>query len=228
MGSYKDANPSLYTTLFGTEARTSLTIFAFVTVLGVALGAALPPDNYDAPYNRISSVTGWIYFSAWSVSFWPQIFLNDSRKSVEGLSFDFIALNLVGFSCYSAYNVAYFFNPTIRAAYADAHGGSLPAVQSNDVFFALHAVFATLVTIVQMCIYERGGQTISRIATAILAVILLLIFGGAVLVAASAAPSFTWLNYLLYLSYIKLAISLMKYIPQALLNFRRRSTRGWT
>ena len=59
---------------------------------------------------------------------------------MEGLSFDFICLNLVGFSCYSAYNVAYYFNNDIRADYAAAHDGSLPAVQLNDVFFALHAV----------------------------------------------------------------------------------------
>lgn len=54
----------LMTALFGTEARTSLTIFAFVLVLGVALGVALPPDNYPEPYGWISSITGWVYFSA--------------------------------------------------------------------------------------------------------------------------------------------------------------------
>lgn len=29
----------------------------------------------------LSSITGWIYFFAWSISFYPQIFLNYSRKS---------------------------------------------------------------------------------------------------------------------------------------------------
>lgn len=54
----------LYATFFGSEAKTSMTIFAFVLVLGVALGLALPPDSYPEPYGWISSFTGWVYFSA--------------------------------------------------------------------------------------------------------------------------------------------------------------------
>ena len=114
---------SVYDLLFRTEARTSASIFAFVLVLGGSLGAALPPDNYAPPYGAISGVVGWVYFSAWSVSFWPQIFLNAQRRSVEGLSFDFLALNLLGFCCYSAYNLGYFYNDDIRAAYQRAHNG---------------------------------------------------------------------------------------------------------
>ena len=35
--------------------------------------------NYDA-LNLISSIVGWIYFLAWSVSFYPQIYENWKRK----------------------------------------------------------------------------------------------------------------------------------------------------
>lgn len=37
-----------------------------------------------------------------------------------------------------------------------------------------------------------------------------------------------WLDFLYALSYIKLAITLIKYVPQAVLNFRRKSTVGWS
>ncbi|XP_013793692.1 cystinosin homolog [Limulus polyphemus] len=37
-----------------------------------------------------------------------------------------------------------------------------------------------------------------------------------------------WLNFLYYLSYIKLASTLTKYTPQAYLNCRRKSTEGWS
>lgn len=37
-----------------------------------------------------------------------------------------------------------------------------------------------------------------------------------------------WIDLLYYLSYIKLTISLIKYMPQALLNFKRKSTVGWS
>jgi cystinosin len=36
------------------------------------------------------------------------------------------------------------------------------------------------------------------------------------------------LDFLYILSYIKLFLSFIKYLPQALLNFQRRSTQGWS
>lgn len=122
-GAPRSALQKAYDFGFATEARTSLSIFAFVTILGVSIGAGFPPDNYKAPYGIISSIVGWVYFSAWSVSFWPQIFLNYQRKSVQGLSFDYLALNVLGFACYTAYNLGYAYNPEIRAAYQKAHNG---------------------------------------------------------------------------------------------------------
>ena len=44
------------------------------------------------------------------------------------------------------------------------HGGSLPAVHANDVFFAVHAAVVTAVTLLQCAIYDRGGQRISWLA----------------------------------------------------------------
>jgi cystinosin len=37
-----------------------------------------------------------------------------------------------------------------------------------------------------------------------------------------------WLDFLNTCSYIKLAITLIKYVPQAVLNYRRKSTQGWS
>lgn len=38
----------------------------------------------------------------------------------------------------------------------------------------------------------------------------------------------TWLLYVSIFSYVKLGITLIKYIPQAWMNFRRKSTEGWS
>lgn len=51
-----------------------------------------PPTPLSAP-GRLPQV----YFCAWSISFYPQAFLNWRRKSVAGLSLDFQLLNLLGF-----------------------------------------------------------------------------------------------------------------------------------
>lgn len=50
-------------------------------------------------------VIGWIYFFAWSISFYPQIYTNFVRKSVVGLNFDFVSYNLLGFFSYSLFNI---------------------------------------------------------------------------------------------------------------------------
>ena len=224
------APPQLHHVFFRSELRSALSIFSFVLVVGLALGLAFPPSDptYPEPWRRLSGVIGWIYFTAWSLSFWPQVFINYRRRSVVGLSFEFPSLNLVGFSCYTAYNCALFWNPTIRAQYAAANDGALPSVQSNDVFFGIHAVAVTALTLAQIAVYEKGEQRLARWCIVVLIALGALIGVAAAVTAARVAPSWTWLDYLIFLSYVKLSITLMKYFPQAILNWRRKSTVGWS
>lgn len=102
----------------------------------------------------ISSIIGWIYFVAWSVSFYPQLYDNFRRKSVIGLNFDFVALNITGFICYSVFNLSLYFNETVQKQYEILHPRSQIPVQINDVIFAIHATFATLICIVQCFLFE--------------------------------------------------------------------------
>lgn len=44
----------------------------------------------------------------------------------------------------------------------------------------------------------------------------------------SAVSVWHWLDFLNVCGYIKLAITLIKYIPQAVMNYRRKSTVGWS
>lgn len=71
----------------------------------------------SAILDHISSVVGWLYFLAWSVSFYPQILSNYRRKSVVGLNFDFLSLNLVGFVLYSLFNCGLYWIPEIEVNY---------------------------------------------------------------------------------------------------------------
>lgn len=102
----------------------------------------------------ISFIFGWIYFVAWSVSFYPQIYTNFRRKSVIGLNFDFVYLNIVGFTLYSVFNCGLYWVPALQAEYAKRHPRGLNPVLLNDVVFSLHAAFATIITIAQCLIYE--------------------------------------------------------------------------
>jgi len=159
---------------------------------------------------------------------------------VVGLSLDFQLLNMLGFLSYAIYNAVLFYNGPIRRHYAALHSHNPPAVHANDVFFALHAATATAATLLQCCIYERGGARLapSTIAAVSGAVVIAVVWAGAVVLFPAVDPGtcphpcpgaslLTWLSWLYYLSYIKLAVTLVKYLPQVVLNCRRRSTEGW-
>nr|XP_020476581.1 cystinosin [Monopterus albus] len=173
----------------------------------------------------IAQVIGWIYFLAWSVSFYPQAWENWRRKSVIGLNFDFLALNLTGFIAYSVFNIGLFWVPYIKEEFLKKNPNGINPVSANDVFFSLHAVLLCLVYISQAAVYERGNQKVSWTA-----LVLLLIGWTFALVSLflAVAKQITWLDYLYYFSYIKLAVTLIKYVPQAYMNYRRQSTEGWS
>ncbi|XP_055908472.1 cystinosin homolog isoform X2 [Eupeodes corollae] len=177
------------------------------------------------PIVYISSVFGWIYFVAWSISFYPQIYTNFKRKSVVGLNFDFLALNFIGFLLYSIFNIGLYWVPSMQAEYFSRHPRGLNPVLVNDVVFSLHAVFATSITIFQCFIYERAEQRISITARGIVGAFILIVVISAGLAWGSVVH---WLDFLYYCSYIKLTITLIKYIPQAAMNYRRKSTVGWS
>uniref|UniRef100_A0A4Y0BWF2 Cystinosin n=1 Tax=Anopheles funestus TaxID=62324 RepID=A0A4Y0BWF2_ANOFN len=172
-----------------------------------------------------SSVIGWAYFLAWTWSFWPQIWENRTRASVVGLSFDYLALNLLGHTMYAAFNCALFWNGSIQEEYLRRNPRGLIPVLANDVAFSLHATFATGLIIVQCFFYERGQQKVSYTARALMTVFALVVLMSGVLV---ATGTYRWLDFFYNLSYIKLAVTLVKYIPQAVLNYRRKSTVGWS
>ncbi|BFZ16838.1 hypothetical protein BsWGS_19877 [Bradybaena similaris] len=173
----------------------------------------------------INAVIGWIYFAAWSVSFYPQVVYNFRRKSVVGLNFDFLCYNITGFLAYGFFNVGMYWIPLVKAQYIDEHPRGINPVQLNDVIFTLHAIVITLLTIVQCIIYEKGNQRVSKVC--IVLVTAAWLFAGASLVV-TLLHKITWLTYLYYFSYIKLGVTLIKYMPQAYMNFRRKSTVGWS
>ncbi|XP_051790977.1 cystinosin [Erpetoichthys calabaricus] len=173
----------------------------------------------------INQVIGWIYFVAWSVSFYPQVYENWKRKSVVGLNLDYVALNLTGFIAYSVFNVGLFWVDYIKEEFLKKYPNGVNPVAANDVFFSLHAVTLVLVIILQACIYEASNQKVSKIAIGLLVIAWAFAFFSMFV---AIAGTITWLDYLYYFSYIKLGVTLVKYIPQAYMNYRRRSTMGWS
>jgi cystinosin len=86
--------------------------------------------------NILIQIVGWIYFAAWSISFYPQIILNFRRRSVLGLNFDFLALNILGHSCYSIFNLSLYISTNIQQQYYATHPHGVLPVLLNDVKFS--------------------------------------------------------------------------------------------
>ncbi|KAF8708002.1 transporter, partial [Rhizoctonia solani] len=193
----------------------------------------------------VSQSLGWLYFISWTVSFYPQVFLNIRRKSVEGLSIDFVSLNVVGFASYAIYTTNFYFNEEVREEYRQRHNGYDNSVQLNDVAFAIHVSFAkprlyhafasytdtqalalTLVTWSQTFYYHRGpGQTLSTFNGVTIAFMVIFIGTDLGRVAIHQARL---IDVLYHLGTFKLYVSIAKYIPQAFSNFNRKSTEGWS
>ena len=199
-----------------------------LAILGGLLGIAMPKDeNLPTPWYRlVSSIIGYTYFCAWSISFYPQVILNLKRQSTSGLSNEFSVLNVAGFACYATYTLCLFFSPEIRRQYKERNGADAEiTVQSNDVAFAVHALILCCIQLSQI-VYYRGfdASPLSIYVKIGLATLLVVCVVFATLVAEHFS---SWLDFLYMLSFVKIIISLVKYTPQVFLNYSRQSTQGW-
>ncbi|XP_021813584.1 cystinosin homolog isoform X5 [Prunus avium] len=170
-------------------------------------------------------VMGWMAFTCWSVGFYPQIILNFRRKSVVGLSFDFAVLNLTKHSSYLIYNATLYFSSAVQKQYWEKYGsGQMIPVAVNDVAFSAHAVLMTAIILFQIAIYDRGTQKVSKIAIGIVVAVW---FGAAVCFFV-ALPTHSWLWLINIFNSIQVFMTVVKYTPQAFMNFMRKSTDGFS
>ena len=183
-------------------------------------------EEKDSLY-YISHVLGWIYFVAWSISFYGQVIENYRRKSVSGLNFDFEIYNLVGFSTYTIYNIR---------GYIDDNLGT-GTVQIQDIVFALHALLLTIITIGQILYYYDPRDKLQKVSNFTISIILIMLWGAILLIILENGFEYYdphvkqnrkyIFNSLVYMGWCKVVISLIKYIPQAVSNYKRKSTIGW-
>ncbi|XP_059451755.1 cystinosin homolog [Corylus avellana] len=179
----------------------------------------------SVPLEITYQVLGWTSFLSWTMGFYPQVILNFRRKSVVGMSFDFVVLNFTKHSSYLIYNASLFFSPTIQKQYYEKYGyGEMIPVAANDVAFSTHAVLVTTLLLFQIVIYERGSQKVSKIAIAIISAVWL--FAAACFFI--ALPSHSWLWLISTFNSIQVFMTVIKYIPQVFMNFKRKSTDGFS
>ena len=178
------------------------------------------PPHCKAPtvikHGRLSFFLGWVSFCAWSISFYPQIFLNYRLKHTNGLSTFYQLMNIAGYAAYSIYNGFFYISPNVQSQFCLQHSGNMNAVRLSDLLFSWHACCLTWVTVSQIVIYNGDKRTGAISFVILICLIALTLFMG------SSLP------YLYSLGTFKIVVTLIKYVPQAVLNYRRQSTVGWT
>lgn len=184
-------------------------------------------DDHDFLF-YLSQVIGWIYFFAWSFSFYGQVIENYKRKSVSGLSFDFVCYNLLGFMGYTVYTIWGYCDPKIGTG----------KVSIQDIVFATHATMITFITIIQICIYYDKKDSNQKVSSTCRLICICLIWGVLQILfiervlklydphQTDKSSKFNF-NSVIYLGWCKVFISFIKYMPQAYYNYKRKSTVGW-
>jgi cystinosin len=117
-------------------------------------------------------------------------------------------------------------SPSIHEQYRQRHHSNV-TVQSNDVAFAVHAFLLASITLLQIAYYGRSVRP-SRHIGSIMAIILLMLLVFMIGMLLIGGKTFSTLNFLYLLSYVKVLVTLIKYIPQVVLNYQRQSTVGWS
>lgn len=175
-----------------------------------------------------------------------------AEARTTGLSADMMIVNPIGFLTLTIWSWGIYFSPTARRQYQARHHGHLPQVSVSDLAFSLHALVISSITLGQVLYYawknkpkssadDESRPLLGGASTAAdLAVptsthkpsVVLQLSLAAMTVAAFVSAGLVWagkaefLDWLYLVSSLKLFISLVKYIPQVLLNYRLKSAEG--
>ncbi|KAG7724248.1 hypothetical protein KL933_004999 [Ogataea haglerorum] len=178
--------------------------------------------------SHMSQLLGWLYFSCWSLSFYPTIVSNIRLKSVQGISIDFMFFNTAGFTLYSFYTGFLCCSARIQYEFYLRHG-KYPLIKLNDFFFGIHGLLLNLLLISQAYIWgfkKNDNQIISNICKVVYAVLILFAVGYALIIHFTYGKRY-WIDLLTSLGMAKIFMSVCKNIPQAVYNYNRKSTHGW-
>ncbi|XP_027352824.1 cystinosin homolog isoform X2 [Abrus precatorius] len=145
-----------------------------------------------------------------------------------------VSYEVLGWFAFAAWSISFYpqvilnfrrKSSAIQKQYRDKYGQKeMIPVAANDVAFSVHAVLLTAISLFQIAIYDRGSQKISKVAYGIL----LLVWLTAAVCFFIALHNHRWLWLLSVFTGIQVCMTVIKYIPQAVMNFMRKSTEGWS
>jgi len=203
--------------------------FSVILLCGIILGVLMPHDEtFPSPwYRSVSSIIGYTYFMSWSVSYYPQIIMVNSTGSISGLSTDATVLVMLNSLCYAIYNVFFFWDRGIQQEYRDENPDTPLTVESNDVAFSIHALIVSLALACQVA-YYNGFRT-SPLSKVTIALLIGFILGSAIYITCILLQirGCRWIDFFHTMALLKIVLATSGYIPQLVLNYKRKSTKGF-
>jgi len=174
----------------------------------------------------VVGVVGWVYVFSWCVCFYPQILELWRSRSSDGFSYDMLLMNIIDQSVMILQTYSIFFSPLLRQEYDKAHPNKPLPIRPNDLASITHNFFAIMVITVLVKTANRS-QAPQRFTWPALGILVASVVSPLIGVVLAAYSRISWLQTVYILGYVKTALGLVKYAPQALLNFRRKSTEGF-
>ncbi|TID28563.1 hypothetical protein CANINC_002436 [Pichia inconspicua] len=179
---------------------------------------------------QLTSACGWIYAIVWGLSFYPTLYLNYKLRTSDSISVDYICLNIGGYLCYSVSLLLQLYNPNVVSQFMAKFDGRRPILSKADLFYAFHGLFILFVLLSQIIFgksiwgfhNERKHFKLHRLTKLMLLGIVIFLAGNWFL----GAEEFRVLTIALNLAYFKIIMSLVKYVPQVIHNYRRKTMYG--
>ncbi|KAL7100554.1 hypothetical protein ACP275_08G004700 [Erythranthe tilingii] len=116
-------------------------------------------------------------------------------------------------------------SPTVQNQYHNKYDSNqmLP-VAPNDLAFSIHAVLLSGFTLFQIGIYDRGSQKFLKTSICLVSIAML----AAAICVLIAIPKHSWFWLVSCFNTIQVIMTVTMYFPQALLNFKRKTTSGFS
>ena len=168
---------------------------------------------------------GLVYtFTIFSIfGFFPQVLLNQVRKSVAGFDLAFMIMEVMDTTIYLIYTLGLYFGINLQEQYLDRHNSQILPVMWYDLMFSIVSMTVCVILVIQYVYFGDGDKDISRSSKVWLSIVFLCI---ATLIILAFTKVISWFDLFMYNPWVRLLIAVYKYIPQFITNYNLKSVSG--
>ena len=163
-------------------------------------------------------------FAIFSIfGFFPQVILNQVRKSVAGFDLAFLIMEVMDTTIYLIYTLGLYFGINIQEQYLDQNQSQILPVAWYDVMFSLVTMTVFILLVIQYVYFGDGDKDVSTSSKVWLGIVVFCIVTLAIL---AIAKVISWFDLFMYTPWVRLFIAVFKYVPQIITNYTLKSISG--